>query len=123
MAPPVARRCDVSAAGARPGCRSPMSAWVTPADGDVSRERITALLRAAGGQPRWWSNAPDDVYAPHEHAYHKVLFCVAGSIVFIVDDDHLFLTPGDRLDVEPGTLHAAIVGSEGVTCGEVAVTT
>lgn len=41
--------------------------------------------------------------------------------MFVVDDDELFLTPGDRLDIEPATPHAAVVGSDGVTCGEVAV--
>ena len=99
----------------------PMSAWLTPADGDVDRDRIAELLAAAGGDPRWWSNDPGAVYSPHEHAYHKVLFCVKGSIVFVVDDEQLFLTPGDRLDIEPLTLHAAAVGPDGVMCGEVAV--
>lgn len=94
---------------------------MTPADGAADRDHIASLLRAAGGEPRWWSNGPDEVYAPHEHEYHKVLFCVAGSIVFLVDDDQLFLTPGDRLDIEHATPHAAVVGGEGVTCGEVAV--
>ena len=100
-----------------------MSAWITPADGDADRDRIARLLRAAGGEPRWWSNDAGDVYAPHQHDYHKVLFCAAGSIVFVVDDDELFLTPGDRLDIEPGTMHAAVVGGDGVTCGEVAAST
>jgi quercetin dioxygenase-like cupin family protein len=98
-----------------------MSAWLTPADGGVDRDRVTDLLRAARGEARWWSDAPGKVYSPHQHTYHKVLFCVSGSIVFVVDDEQLYLTPGDRLDIEPLTLHAAVVGAEGVTCGEVAV--
>lgn len=101
----------------------PISAWLTPADGEADRDRIAHLLNAAGGEPRWWSNEPGAVYAPHEHNYHKVLFCVSGSIVFVVDDEQLFLTPGDRLDIEPATPHAAVVGTDGVTCGEVAVPT
>lgn len=101
-----------------------MGAWVTPADGPPDRNRIAELLRAAGGDaPSWWSNEPDAVYAPHSHDYHKALFCVEGSIAFVVDDDELYLTPGDRLDVEPGTTHAAVVGPAGVTCAEVAVPT
>jgi mannose-6-phosphate isomerase-like protein (cupin superfamily) len=98
-----------------------MTAWITPADGEPDRGRIAHLLREAGGEPRWWSNGPDEVYTPHEHDHHKVLYCVAGSIVFIVDDDQLFLTAGDRLDIEPATMHAAVAGPDGVTCGEVAV--
>ena len=94
---------------------------MTPADGEPDRDRVTQLLREAGGAPRWWSSDAGDVYPPHQHDYHKVLFCVAGSVTFVVDDDELFLTPGDRLDIEPGTLHAAVVGGDGVTCGEVAL--
>lgn len=98
-----------------------MGAWMTPADGDVDRDRIADLLRSAGGEPRWWSSDPGHMYTPHSHDYHKVLFCVSGTIVFVVDDEQLFLTPGDRLDIEPATLHAAVAGPEGVRCGEVAV--
>lgn len=110
-----------SSCGRRIGYNRRMAAWVTPADGDVDRDRIAHLLRAEGGEPSWWSNDPGEVDDPHEHGFHKVLFCADGSIVFVVDDEQLFLTPGDRLDVEPRTLHAAVVGPDGVTCGEVAV--
>jgi quercetin dioxygenase-like cupin family protein len=47
-----------------------------------------------------------------------VLYCVSGSIVFHTDDGDLELHPGDRLDIEPGTAHAATVGPEGVECME-----
>lgn len=99
-----------------------MAAWVTPADGEPDRQRIAGLLQAAGGDAvSWWSNRAGEVYAPHMHDYHKALFCVDGAIVFVVDDDELYLTPGDRLDVEPQTEHAAVVGPDGVTCAEAAV--
>ncbi len=68
---------------------------------------------------RRWSNAPGDTYDWHEHGYHKVLYCVSGGIVFHTrSDGDLELHPGDRLDVEPGTQHAASVGDEGVECVE-----
>ena len=72
--------------------------------------------------PNRWSNAPGDVYAPHSHAYHKVLYCLRGSIVFTLTDtsESCELRPGDRLDIEPGTVHEAIVGPAGVTCIEAA---
>lgn len=50
-----------------------------------------------------------------------MLDCVAGSIVFHVEGDNHLLSSGDRLDIEPGTEHAASVGPQGVQCGEVAV--
>lgn len=95
-----------------------MAARRTP--GAVSgREQALAAFAAEGcSAPRTWSNAPGDRYGWHAHAYHKVLFCLAGSIVFHTDGGDVELRPGDRLDLQPGTEHAATVGPEGVTCIE-----
>jgi hypothetical protein len=38
--------------------------------------------------------------------------------VFHVDGKDVELRPGDRLDVDPATRHAATVGPHGVTCVE-----
>ncbi len=77
-----------------------------------------AWFRAQGLTPYAWSNVPRDMYAPHAHDYHKVLLCLRGDIVFHTDDGDFELGAGDRIDLEPGTLHAASVGGEGVTCLE-----
>jgi hypothetical protein len=68
--------------------------------------------------PRPWGNAAGDTYGRHSHAYHKVLFCLSGSIVFHTDAGDVELRSGDRLDLEPGTGHAATVGPDGVECVE-----
>jgi quercetin dioxygenase-like cupin family protein len=68
--------------------------------------------------PRPWSNAPGDSYWWHAHHYHKVLFCLDGSIVFHTREGDVELSAGDRLDLEPGTEHAATVGPQGVSCIE-----
>ncbi len=68
--------------------------------------------------PRPWSNGPGDAYGRHEHAYHKVLFCLRGSITFHLDDGDVTLEAGDRLDLEPHTHHAATVGPDGCSCVE-----
>jgi hypothetical protein len=47
-----------------------------------------------------------------------VLYCAAGSIVFHLPDGDVTLGAGDRLDVAPGTEHAATVGPAGVKCVE-----
>ncbi len=73
---------------------------------------------AEGLSPSQWSNGPGFRYGRHDHPYHKVLYCVAGSITFHTDDGDVALLPGDRLDLPPGTGHAATVGSDGVTCWE-----
>ena len=68
--------------------------------------------------PRSWGNAAGDRYGQHDHPFHKVLFCLSGSIVFHTDDGDIELRAGDRLDLEPGTAHAATVGREGCECVE-----
>jgi quercetin dioxygenase-like cupin family protein len=68
--------------------------------------------------PRRWSKGPGDRYGRHDHGYHKVLFCLEGSIVFHLDDRDVELQAGDRLDIPAGTAHAATVGASGCACIE-----
>jgi mannose-6-phosphate isomerase-like protein (cupin superfamily) len=68
--------------------------------------------------PRAWGNAPGDRYGAHSHDYHKVLFCLNGSITFHLADGDVELSAGDRLDLPPGTEHSATVGPDGVECIE-----
>ena len=67
-----------------------------------------------------WSNGPGDRYAPHSHGYEKVLYCVNGSITFVLGGpaQRLELTAGDRMVLPAGTVHAAEVGPRGCTCIE-----
>lgn len=84
-----------------------------------SIDGIDARMRDAGLSPRRWGNSPGDRYGWHEHQDHKVLYCVEGSIVFHTHDEgDLELHAGDRLDLTPGTDHAATVGGDGVECVE-----
>ena len=99
-----------------------MSARRTPHDGPLpERSELEDRFRQDRLTPRNWGNAPGDTYDWHAHGYHKVLYCVSGSIVFHTDDGDFELGPGDRLDVEPGTRHAATVGPDGVECIEASV--
>jgi mannose-6-phosphate isomerase-like protein (cupin superfamily) len=81
-----------------------------------------AALEAFGVEgcsaPRSWGNGPGDTYGPHAHEFHKVLFCLGGSITFHLDGGEVVLGPGDRLDIEPETEHAATVGPNGCSCVE-----
>jgi mannose-6-phosphate isomerase-like protein (cupin superfamily) len=81
-------------------------------------DALAAFEAEACSTPQFWSNGPGDRYARHDHAFHKVLFCLSGSIVFHTDDRDVELRAGDRLDLEPGTRHAATVGAEGCACVE-----
>ena len=81
-------------------------------------EAVAAFAAEGCSAPRRWGNGPGDTYGRHAHGYRKVLFCLSGSIAFHTDDGDVELGPGDRLDLEPGTEHAATVGPRGVECVE-----
>ncbi|HEX2267067.1 MAG TPA: cupin domain-containing protein [Actinomycetota bacterium] len=87
------------------------------ADTEVIQERF----RVEGLSPHSWGNAPGDTYGWHRHDYDKVLYCVRGRITFHGRAGDYSLAPGDRLEIEAGTDHAATVGPEGVECMEAAV--
>lgn len=87
--------------------------------GTATLDDALATFEAEGcSAPRSWGNAAEDRYGRHDHAFHKVLFCLSGSIVFHTDEGDIELRAGDRLDLEPGTAHAATVGREGCECVE-----
>ncbi len=82
-------------------------------------ERAAHTVFAAEGlSPHAWSNGPGDRYSTHAHDYHKVLMCVAGSIMFHTPAGDVALAEGDRLDLPAGTPHSATVGPDGVRCLE-----
>ncbi|GAC1629602.1 MAG: hypothetical protein NVS4B11_28600 [Ktedonobacteraceae bacterium] len=76
--------------------------------------------------PYTWSNNPNYSYAAHAHSYEKVLYCVQGSIRFVLPEqkdaegkaEYADLTPGDCMILPPNIMHSAVVGSQGVTCLE-----
>jgi quercetin dioxygenase-like cupin family protein len=85
----------------------------------VNPETTAAAAFAAEDlEPYSWSNGPGDRYDEHSHPFHKVLFCIRGSITFHTPTGDLGLAPGDRLDLPPGTVHGATAGPQGVTCME-----
>jgi uncharacterized protein YjlB len=91
-------------------------------DEPPTRDSLERIFRDEGLSPSWWSSSASDRYSPHSHSYHKVLVCAAGGITFRVEPNgpELEMSPGDRLDIPPGTSHSAIVGTGGVTCIEAA---
>jgi len=85
---------------------------------DARANALGAFEAEGCSAPRSWGNEPGDRYGRHEHTYHKVLFCLAGSIVFHLDDGDVELRAGDRLDLPARTAHAATVGPGGCECVE-----
>jgi len=88
-------------------------------------QELHQRMQQEGLSPYSWSNAPGDIYAIHSHSYEKVLYCVRGSIRFVLPDapitkQHIDLAPGDCMILPPGARHSAHVGPYGVTCLEAA---
>lgn len=94
-----------------------MAAFLTH-DGVTEADALETFRREGCSGPRPWSNGPGDSYGWHSHDFHKVLFCLKGSIVFHTEDGDSEMTAGDRLDLEPGTSHSATVGPAGCSCVE-----
>lgn len=91
-------------------------------------QELRKIMQRDGFSPYAWSNGPGDRYAVHSHGYQKVLYCVRGSIRFVLPDQRdpngsattIDLTPGDCMILPSGVRHRAEVGSQGVTCLEAA---
>jgi len=90
-------------------------------------QELRKRMQEEGLSPYAWSNGPGDTYSVHSHHYEKVLYCVHGSIRFVLPDHPhignngaIDLVPGDHMILPPGTRHSAQVGPHGVTCLEAA---
>jgi len=84
---------------------------------------LRSRMQKEGLAPYSWANGPGDNYAVHSHNYEKVLYCVCGSIRFMLPDQPdssrmVDLTPGDCMILPANTRHSAHVGPSGVTCLE-----
>lgn len=79
---------------------------------------IEETLRREATDVYGWTNQAGDRYARHAHAYTKILYCISGSIDFVLADRTIGLGAGDRMVLPAGTAHAAVVGPSGCACVE-----
>jgi uncharacterized protein YjlB len=97
-------------------------ARVIPWDGGPgpTEDQIREIYRTEELVPSSWASGLGDVYAPHQHDYHKVIYVVRGSITFGLPASGaaLELRAGDRLELPAGVVHEALVGPAGVVCLE-----
>lgn len=85
-----------------------------------SRQELEGQLSQEGLSFYRWSNGPNFRYGVHKHSYDKVIYVAEGSITFGLPDqeEEVLLRVGDRLELNAGTRHDALVGPEGVVCLE-----
>ncbi|HJU80958.1 MAG TPA: AraC family ligand binding domain-containing protein [Acidimicrobiia bacterium] len=86
----------------------------------MTSQEAAAVFAVEGLTPHVWSNGAGYEYGWHQHDYHKILLCVAGSITFHLRGEDREVREGERFDLPPHTDHAATVGPKGVTCWEAA---
>ena len=86
----------------------------------ATSDELMARLQAEARDCHSWSNGPGDRYAAHSHGYEKILYCVDGSITFVLEAERraLELKGGDRMVLPAGTVHSAVVGPGGCSCIE-----
>ena len=94
----------------------------TPWTGETpaTEEELRELLEEQQLKVYHWKSGPEEVFGPHTHSYHKVLYVLKGNINFEFSTRHerFKLKPGDRLDIPGGLRHNAVAGVDGVTCLE-----
>jgi len=84
---------------------------------------LRSRMQKEGLAPYSWSNGPGDTYVVHSHSYEKVLYCVRGSIRFVLPDQpegsrSIDLIAGDCMILPAHIRHSAHVGPHGVSCLE-----
>lgn len=93
----------------------------------MARAELLERLRREARDVYEWSNGPGDRYGWHSHTYTKILYCLDGSIEFIVAPadvhegaatERIRLMAGDRMELPARTSHSAVVGDRGVICAE-----
>lgn len=89
-------------------------------EGEPTRQELEKRLAQEGLSFYRWSNGPNFRYSVHQHSYDKVIYVAEGSITFRLPDqeEEVSLRQGDRLELDAGTRHDALVGPEGVVCLE-----
>ena len=92
--------------------RLALVAW--PGSAPPTDAALRADLAAAGLDVFSWSDGPGATYTPHSHDHDETIVLVAGGMTFtIAGRDYTLGSPGDRLLLPAGTVHAARAGDVG----------
>lgn len=85
---------------------------------ESSEEELQDFLTAKNLTTERWTADAGEVFEPHSHDYHKLLFCAEGSLGMTAAGRNFSLQPGDTLELPAGTEHHATAGLTGAVCYE-----
>ena len=80
----------------------------------IDRRDAIASLNAEGLFVTEWHDEPGASYEKHAHPHLEIRIVLEGRMTVHVGGVVYDLGPGDRIDLEPGQLHSAVVGADGV---------
>ncbi|MBC7546537.1 cupin [Candidatus Saccharibacteria bacterium] len=87
-------------------------------DYESAEEELAGLLVTKSIIATRWAATEYQEFSEHTHFYDKQLWCVEGSIQFMVGGRPFSIQPGDTLDIPAGTTHSARAGFAGCVCYE-----
>jgi len=87
-------------------------------DYESAEEELVRMLAHKNITAERWIAEEYEVFSPHKHPLDKQLWCVEGSIEFIIAGKPIWLQAGDAFDLPAGTVHEAKAGFSGVVCYE-----
>lgn len=78
-----------------------------------SKDKIVKEFKKEGFEPKLITDKPNFVYEKHQHKETKLITCLEGSMVVVVQGIKYNFEPGDKLLIPSNTPHSGIVGSKG----------
>ena len=85
---------------------------------ESAEEELIKLLAAKNIKAVRWIGEEFSDYPAKSYTFDKQIWCVEGSIVFMVTSKDITLQAGDTLDIPADTTYSAKAGFSGVVCYE-----
>lgn len=87
-------------------------------DYESAEEELVAMLARKNIDAERWVAEEYEDFPPRTHSLDKHLWCVEGSIEFLITGKSIWLQAGDSMDLPAGTVYSAKAGFSGCVCYE-----
>jgi quercetin dioxygenase-like cupin family protein len=85
---------------------------------ESAEEELVKILDAKNIKAERWTAEEYEDFPTHEHDNDTRVWCVEGSITFLIDGKEISLQTGDVLDLPAKIKHTATAGFSGCACYE-----